>query len=362
MQYKLLKFLNCPQCFGDFELKEDNIDDDQIIEGTLSCNNCKLSFKIHEGVPIFGVKSSDKDDKFEEIAGENEWVCNVNDVKVHVDFAKKSSEDGEMIIKKINQILKNDGKNKLRVLDLGSGWGCFQSWQFAKQGHEVVAVDLCPEFIMSSDQVAKDCYFERMIADCTILPFKDETFDIIFCKELIHHVRNPMELLNEIYRICSPEGIIITFEPCTSIFLVERMNKIDDAAEIGIKHYSYTYNNYLNYMNRIATEIQVDGRIQVINEENHKVLNMLQKPLIYLSEISSLKKIIVKMHLIFIGSSIEVIGIKKDNYNYEQNKREITPLSINNQNSEQINFYRNKLIPQVFKIFFNNKKKPISNK
>jgi ubiquinone/menaquinone biosynthesis C-methylase UbiE/uncharacterized protein YbaR (Trm112 family) len=361
MQNKLLKFLNCPQCFDDLELKEEIVDNDQITEGTLSCNNCKLSFIIQKGVPIFGVKSSDKYDRFKEIDGENEWVWNVNDIKVHVDFAKESSEDGEKIIKKINQILKNRRiENKLKFLDLGSGWGCFQSWQFAKQGHEVVAVDLCPEFIMSSDQISKDCYFERIIADCTILPFKNETFDIIFCKELIHHISNPMDLLNEIYRISSPGGIIIIFEPCTSIFLVERSKNIEEASitsKIGIGHYSYTYYNYLNFIGRIATEIQIDGKIHVIDKKSHKILNILQKPIIYLSQISSLNKIIIKMHLIIIGSSIEVIGIKKENYYYEETKREITPLSIKNQNFEQINFYRNKLIPQVFKIFSDTYKK-----
>lgn len=366
MQSKLLKFLNCPQCFGNFELKEEIVNNDKIIEGTLSCNNCQLSFIIQEGIPVFGVKSSDKDDRFEEIAGENQWVCNVNDINIHVDFAKESSEDGEIIIKKINQILKSNGiQNKLKVLDLGSGWGCFQSWQFAKQGHEVVAVDLCPEFIMSSDQVVEDCYFERVIADCTILPFKDETFDVIFCKEIIHHVGSPMDLLNEIHRLCSPGGIIIIFEPCTSIFLVNQMKKGEEASEIseiGIKHYSYTYYDYINYMGRIATELQVGGRIQTIDKKSHKFLNILQKPVIYLSKLSALKKFITKMHLIIIGSSLEIIGIKKGDYDYKCNKREITPLSIQNQNLEQINFYRNKLIPLVFKIFSDTHKKHAKNK
>lgn len=358
MQNNLLKFLKCPQCFGDFELKEEIVDNDQIIEGILSCNKCKLSFTIREGVPIFGVKSSDKNDRFEEIDGENEWVCNINDIKVHTDFAIESSRDGEKIIKKVNKILKNKGiKNKLRVLDLGSGWGCFQSWQFAKEGHDVVAVDLCPEFIMSSNNVSKDCYFERVIADCTILPFKDESFDIILCKELIHHIGNPMELLNEIYRISSRGGIIIVLEPCTPIFMVERNNKIEKSSssitsKIGMKHYSYTYYDYLKYMNKTTTEINVEGRIHVIDKKDYKVLNLLQKPIIFLSKISFIKKFIIKMNLIFIGfSSIEIIGIKKENYNPQINKRDITPISIQNQNLDQVNFYRNILIPKVFRIF-----------
>ncbi len=356
-----MKFLNCPKCLGNLDLDKKIVDNEQIIGGTLSCNNCQLSFIIHEGVPVFGVKSSDKEDRFEEIIGENEWVYNINDIRVHVDFAKESSEDGELIIKKVNQILQcKEIHDKIKVLDLGSGWGCFQSWQFAKQNHDVVAVDLCPEFILSSDRIVKDCYFERIIADCTILPFKDETFDIIFCKELIHHLDNPQDLLNEVYRLCSSGGVIIILEPCTSIFLVERMNKIEQSSiksKIGLKHYAYTYYNYLNYMDCISTNIEVGGRIHVIDEKNHKFLNMLQKPMIYLSQLSFLKNIIIKLHLIIIGGSISIIGIKKGNYNYERGKIEITPISIENKNLEQINFYRNKLIPQVFKIFSNTHKK-----
>ena len=208
--------------------------------------------------------------------------------------------------------------------------------------------------LLSSDQVVKDCYFERMVADCTILPFKDDIFDIIFCKELIHHLGNPMDLLNEVSRLCSPGGIIVLLEPCTSIFLVDRMTTIEKASiksEIGIKHYKYTYYDYLNYMGSIATEIQIRGRLYIIDEKNKKFLNILQKPVIYLSQFSFLKNIIIKLHLIIIGGSMRIIGVKKENYTYEGDKRELTPIPIHSMNLNQINFYRNKLIPKVFKIF-----------
>lgn len=88
-------------------------------------------------------------------------------------------------------------QKNLKVLDLGSGWGCFQSWQFAKYGFDVVAVELCPEFVFASDKIAGDAGFERIIADCSVLPFKDSSFDILLLKELIHHVSDPMDLLYE---------------------------------------------------------------------------------------------------------------------------------------------------------------------
>ena len=133
--------------------------------------------------------------------GENEWVFNANELQVHVDFARKSSQAGERTIRKLNDRTKKERiQRKLRVLDVGAGWGCFQSWQFAKHAFEVVAAELCPEFILASDYVVKKCFFERIVTDCTILPFSDCSFDIVFCKELIHHVGNPMELLNEMWR------------------------------------------------------------------------------------------------------------------------------------------------------------------
>lgn len=271
---------------------------------------------------------------------------------MHVDFARKSSQDGERIIRRLNDRTKKERiQRKLRVLDVGAGWGCFQSWQFAKHGFEVVAAELCPEFILASDYVVKKCFFERIVTDCTILPFSDCSFDIVFCKELIHHVGNPMELLNEMWRVCSPNGLIVIREPCISLLLNKIIAKTDRASKIGITHHFYTYRDYISYMSRITSKLEIVEDMKIINPSRHRVLNILQKHILAIGKLPFFRNIISKMHLIFIGGSVEIIGVKKIVYERKLDNRDVIPIDIRTSNTQQIEFYRRELIPKVLKVF-----------
>ncbi len=46
-----------------------------------------------------------------------------------------------------------------------------------------------------------------------MLPFKDSTFDRIFCSEVIEHTMNPQRVIGEIYRILKPDGISVLSFP-----------------------------------------------------------------------------------------------------------------------------------------------------
>lgn len=351
MKSKLLEILACPRCLGNLELREAVFEGEEIVKGRLYCSHCKLDFAIEEGAAVFGIETGYEEERFKEMNGENEWVFNANELQVHVDFARKSSQAGERIIQKLNDRTKKERiQRKLRVLDVGAGWGCFQSWQFAKHGFDVVAAELCPEFILASDYVVKKCFFERIVTDCTILPFSDRSFDIVFCKELIHHVGNPMDLLNEMWRVCSPNGLILIREPCISI-LLKSIAKTDRASKVGITHHFYTYRDYISYMNRITSKLEIDGEMFVISPSSHHILNILQKPILVIGKIPLFRNIILKMHLIFIGGSVEIIGVKKIVYKGKPGNRDVNPIDIQTSNTQQIEFYRRELIPKVLKVF-----------
>lgn len=42
--------------------------------------------------------------------------------------------------------------------------------------------------------------------DAQVLPFKNNTFDLVISTELIEHVRNPKKLLDEVHRVMKPNG------------------------------------------------------------------------------------------------------------------------------------------------------------
>lgn len=354
MKTKLQEILVCPRCLGKLELRDEVFEKEEIMNGRLYCPGCELDFVIEDGVAIFGIKAVDEEERRREMNGENKWVFNANEILDHIDYARKSSYAGEKVIRKLKDKTKKDQiQRKLRVLDVGAGWGCFQSWQFAKHGFEVVAAELCPEFVLASDGVAEKVFFERVVTDCTTLPFSDCSFDIVFCKELIHHVGNPMDLLNEMWRVCSPNGLIVIEEPCTTSISQIKKNiaKTDRASNVGITHYYYTYRDYLSYMSRIASELEIDGDIPIIDPSRHRILNILQKPILVIGKIPLFRNIILKMHLIFVGGSVEIIGVKKIVYKGKPGNRDVNPIDIQTSNTQQIEFYRKELIPKVLEIF-----------
>lgn len=334
MKRDFLKTLRCPSCLGALKLNEYQYDEENIIKGNLSCLHCRVNFDIRDGVPIFGMRYSDKDERVKEIKAENKWVFSANDLEEHIRFAKTSSQEGRYLIEHLNHLDENS-KYRKNVLDIGSGWGCFQAWQFAKRGYNVTAIELCPEFIFASDNVARDCYFERIVADCTILPFRDQSFDIVFCKETMHHIDDPLLLLNEMWRVCSPNGLIVIKEPCVSSLLKLFISKINRAKKLGISHHFQTQRDYMKLIDEIICEPIISRRIY---DEFSPLIQRIP-----------LSNSIYNLIIYLLGCNLEVIGTRKDNYALDQSaNRELIPIKIDEMDFNLINFYRNELIPIAF--------------
>jgi 2-polyprenyl-3-methyl-5-hydroxy-6-metoxy-1,4-benzoquinol methylase len=305
-------------------------------------------------VPIFGLKAEDKVERLKEMDGENEWVFSANTVQQHVDYAKRSSVAGEIMIDQLKSRIKEKPRHQnLRVLDLGAGWGGFQSWQFAKHNFDVIATDLCPEFLLASDLVTQDTFFERVVTDCTVSPFESNTFDIILCKELIHHLSTAGDLFDEIWRVTAPNGLIVVQEPCLSILKNKKSAmKQNIAGKSGITHCFYTINEYSFYMNRIATDIEIDGKVNPLNPVKYPVLSrvfgMFNKALTW-------NKLFLKTLLLLRGGAVRLIGVKRMKYEKQRRRsnRDIMQIDIQRLqfNNQQVEFYRKDLIPTVFEIF-----------
>jgi SAM-dependent methyltransferase len=100
-----------------------------------------------------------------------------------------------------------------KVLDLGCGAGEAAVW-FAKQGANVVASDLSSEFLDLVRRVAElhGVTVETHHGDSDYLNFADNTFDVVYAGNVLHHV-DLDKTLEQIHRILKPGGKVVTWDP-----------------------------------------------------------------------------------------------------------------------------------------------------
>ena len=96
-----------------------------------------------------------------------------------------------------------------RVLELGCGAGS-DLLRFAKAGARITGVDLSPR----SASLAKtrlrvyNCQGNVLIADAEQLPFKTDSFDLVYSWGVLHHTPDTQKAIKEACRVTKPGGEI----------------------------------------------------------------------------------------------------------------------------------------------------------
>lgn len=100
---------------------------------------------------------------------------------------------------------RTDGK-PWRVLDLGCGSGASIDFFRARDpGVDWVGLDL-PDSPEVRARTRTDARFE--IFDGRHIPFDDGSFELVYCKQVMEHVRHPLPLLSEVRRVIEPGGFL----------------------------------------------------------------------------------------------------------------------------------------------------------
>lgn len=105
-----------------------------------------------------------------------------------------------------------------RALDLGSGagWG---GWLLAEAGYDTWLLDF------EANSLALGLVYDhpglrgrRVVADASLPPFADGSFDLVVSQQFIHHIEEKGQLLAEVDRILRPGGIFALTEPALSLW------------------------------------------------------------------------------------------------------------------------------------------------
>lgn len=95
-----------------------------------------------------------------------------------------------------------------KVLDLGCGFGT-DSIILAKFSKKVVGFDIDK---YEEWKLFKNKKIEFVKGDSSKMPFKDNTFDGVYLKDLLHHVKNVGKTIDEIKRVTKAGGYITILE------------------------------------------------------------------------------------------------------------------------------------------------------
>ena len=104
-------------------------------------------------------------------------------------------------------------ENKV-VLDIGAG-ECEYSRLIADKfdPKEITACDLISERMQLAKESNKNPKLKFVVGDCFNLPFKKNSFDVVFGSLILHQLPNLSYALSEVHRVLKDDGLYVGFEP-----------------------------------------------------------------------------------------------------------------------------------------------------
>ena len=145
----------------------------------------------------------------------------------HAAFHKRSKEELGDFIKKLELQALETAEERLPlylevglkdatlVLDMGCGSGVVTRDIAHLTKGKVIGIDGSFDMVNVAKNMLRDYKnVELSVGEACILPFKDETFDIVTCNLLLMWVENPQKVVDEMARVTKPGGkVLASLEP-----------------------------------------------------------------------------------------------------------------------------------------------------
>ena len=107
----------------------------------------------------------------------------------------------------LDQVLKFDCRGA-GALDVGCGGGILAE-EFAAMGFRVTGIDPSEQSLNTARQHAQSMGLSIQYQQGTgeSIPFADNTYPVVYCCDVLEHVRNLPKVIGEIYRVTKPGGV-----------------------------------------------------------------------------------------------------------------------------------------------------------
>ena len=113
----------------------------------------------------------------------------------------------ETLVRLFSKTIQEKDIDKLTVLDLGCGSGRHMVFTREMGIHRIIGVD----FAKNACVLCKEKHFDVIQCNNTVLPFKNNSFDIIISWGSLHYSykKDTQKQIAEIHRILKPNGVLL---------------------------------------------------------------------------------------------------------------------------------------------------------
>lgn len=96
---------------------------------------------------------------------------------------------------------KTTQTKNLKILNVGAGTG--EDLATIKKFGDLYVLDIDQQ---SLDMIPEDIVIEKKCADVCAIPYPDGSFDLVVAFDVMEHVKDDQQMVNEIYRVLKPDG------------------------------------------------------------------------------------------------------------------------------------------------------------
>jgi ubiquinone/menaquinone biosynthesis C-methylase UbiE/uncharacterized protein YbaR (Trm112 family) len=261
MKKNLTDILACPVCLSPLHLE--GCWEELVTEGRLLCGHCDRIYDIHAGLPLLLLKDSHWAENKTEAEGERELV----DELPLCEHIKRNHYEAERSLRLLNQVRFRDSP---LVLDIGGSSG-LGAYLFKRYHARVVIVDIVPHLLMVGEaNLSGMMDFDLALAGMEWLPFRSNTFDVVFCRQALHHSPNPPSVVRELFRVARIGGkVLMASEPCVTIWDILKKNwrgkkaaqpssKTDEILDkLPDENFDHTWKEYEEWMEEVTDRFQI---------------------------------------------------------------------------------------------------------
>jgi SAM-dependent methyltransferase len=241
MQNSSYSLIRCQKCLGDLKIEYSH----------LLCESCKQKYLFDKGLLFMGYNKSKSEFIKKIIETEKNSQANLEYTQNSKDFAEYSYTIGHILSKLIFKISK---KNIVNVVDIGCG-GAPNSRLLSDVGLQVYSCELEPNslFLANRWKEGSQNKIISIVCDSTLLPFANNSIDLVFSKEFFHHVFEYEEIFQEINRVLKIGGLVLLKEPTSRFKFLQSQS--EKQAEAEYYHNIVTNFKYFNALKQAGFKI-----------------------------------------------------------------------------------------------------------